>query len=129
MARGDAPSVTRAKLQPPEGIPAPDKVLMVHPGCGYRWILKAEQPKKEKWGYAFVRDYSPNDELGNIVELGGLSKDELREKSRMLMEMADGPEKVKAPTTEAEKKYLAKLAKEKQAEKAREDRAKGKGAK
>jgi hypothetical protein len=102
---------------------------MVHPGKGYRWIPKKLRAKKEKWGFAFVRDYSQNDELGGTVELGGLSKDELREKARMLNEMADGPKEAKAPETVAEKKYLDKVAKDEKAKKVRAARAAGKGAK
>jgi len=62
MGRGDTPSILREKPTPPEGIPGPGKIYMVHPGKGYRWIEAELRREKELFGYEFVRAFEDEPE-------------------------------------------------------------------
>jgi ABC-type Fe3+-hydroxamate transport system substrate-binding protein len=112
MARGDSPAIVREKPTPPEGIPSPEKVLMVHPSAniGYRWIPKELQAKNERWGYTYVRDYEPTDEIGKVVNLADLSSEELEKKAKAILDMAKArktEEKVLTKTEEIYRKAKA----------------------
>ncbi len=110
MARGQNPTIVREKGTPPEGVAAEGKVLMCHPSAniGYRWIDNSSREKKEKWGFQFVRDFIPGDELGNDIRIEDLTPEQLQEKAAALTKLAENrknmaPQELKP----AEKKHLA----------------------
>jgi hypothetical protein len=130
MARGDNPTVIREKETPPEGIAAPDKVLMCHPSpnIGYRWVPVALREKKEKWGFEFVRDFIPGDELGKDIRIEDLTPEQLREKADALAKLAENkanaaPQELKP----AEKEHLAAKQKKDAEIAAMQDRAAKRG--
>ena len=62
--------------------------------------------KKEDWGFAYVRDYSPTDELGSNINLSGLSPEEMKEKAAMLLKMSETKKTEDRQLSKAEKEYI-----------------------
>jgi hypothetical protein len=116
MARGDMPTVMREASTPPEGIASAGMVLMVHALKGYRWIPGDERAGKERWGFEYVRDYMPGDEL-SALRLEEMTAEQLETKADALRGMAAKKK------TKTEKKYEAKVEADKKDAEARDRRA------
>ena len=109
MARG-GPVIRRSLDTPPEGVPDDTKILMVHPGKGYRWIPKELREKKEAWGFEYVRDYSSTDELNTNTRIEDMTPEQLREHSTQLEAYAKQKETDAKKAGPAEQAYLRRKA-------------------
>jgi len=123
MSRGEKPAIKRTSDTPPEGIPAPGLILVVHAGKGYRWVPAELRKKKERHGYEFVREYAAGDEIA-AMPLEDMTPDQLRARAEVMQKMAgDKDAQAERKLNDTEKEYAANEAKKAAEEAARKARA------
>ena len=105
-------------------MPSPEKVLMVHPGKGYRWIPKELKEAKLKWGYEYVRGYVSGDELEGM-ELDEMTPEQLESRAEAMRRLAQNMKD--RAEGKVEKQYKAKKAADEAEAKSQAARASSKG--